>query len=129
VAKLIKFPFLGLGETIWVVTLSAAYFIIALYPSIMKYNYIYFSDDGSSVIIRFYSAGIMKGPRKAVEIPKNSLTGFRRGTRGAGLIPYIILYEIRQGREVTYPSINLSGLSRKERERVFRALAQYAPAR
>lgn len=129
VARLVKFPLLGLSETIWVVALSGTYFLIALYPSLMKYNYIYFSDDGSSVIFRFYSAGIIKGTRHAVEIPKRSFAGFSKGKKRAGLIPYIILYENRQGTEAKYPPILLTGLSRREREKVYSALSGFGPAR
>jgi hypothetical protein len=125
VAGVLKFPLLGMSETAWVVILSALYFGIAAYPSVLRYNYIYFSDDGSKIIIRFYSAGIFKGLRQSVEIPKKSFAGFRREKK-LGIIPSVSLLERRAGVTARYPSISLSALNRRERERIYKTLAQYA---
>lgn len=125
VARLIDFPVLGLSETAWVVILSAVYFSIAYFPSFLKYNYIYFSDDGDSVIFRFYSTGIFKGARQAIEIPKRVFAGYTTEKKRLRLIQYIILLEERRGVIARYPPVSLSALSRKEKEKVFRSLAKY----
>jgi len=128
IVKMIKFPLFGLNETIWVVSLSALYVLIAYYPTILKYNYIYFSDDGKSIIIRYYSAGIMKGARHSVEIPKHAFSGYSGGNIIPGLIPYIILYEKRQGKTAKYPPVYLSALKQQERERIYKSLSALTPA-
>jgi hypothetical protein len=128
IVKMIKFPLFGMNETIWVVSLSLIYVLIAYYPSFLKYNYIYFSDDGKSIIIRYYSTGIIKGARHSVEIPKHSFSGYARGSLIPGLIPYIILYEKRQGKIAKYPPVYLSGLKNKDRERIYKSLAVHTPA-
>ena len=127
IVKMIKFPLLGLNETIWIVSISVLYVLIAYYPTILKYNYIYFSDDGKAIILRYYSAGIMKGARHSVEIPKQSFSGYSGGNLIPGLIPYIILYEKRQGKVAKYPPVYLSALKKKDRERVYEALSAYSP--
>lgn len=128
VPKMLKFPLLGISETIWVVTLSVAYVLVAYYPTLLKYNYIYFSDDGKSVIIRYYSAGIMKGARHSVEIPKHAFSGYSKGNLIPGLIPYIIVYEKRQGKIAKYPPVYLSALKSGDREKIYRSLSALTPS-
>jgi hypothetical protein len=125
VAHIISFPLLGMGDTFWLSVFAAAYFLIALYPSLLRYNYIYFSDDGNSIILRYYSAGIMKGTKKSVEIPKQSFAGYSTERKFPGIIPYIILNQKRQGSVAKYPPISISALNRRERRRLVQALDLY----
>jgi hypothetical protein len=125
VARIIDFPILGMSDTAWVVILSSVYFSIAYFPSFLKYNYIYFSDDGDSIIFRFYSTGIFKGTKQSIEIPKGTFAGFTTERKRLGLIQYIILFEERQGVIARYPPVSMSALKRKEKERVFISLGKY----
>lgn len=125
VARLIDFPVLGMSDTVWVVTLSAIYFSIAFFPSFLKYNYIYFSNDGDAIVLRFYSTGIFKGTRQAIEISKESFAGFTTERKRLGLIQYIIMLEDRRGEIVKYPAVSISALDRKEKEKIFRSLEKY----
>ena len=43
----------------------------------LKYRYIYFSDDGPIIIFRYYSVGIFKGKRNSIEIPKREFAGYK----------------------------------------------------
>lgn len=127
IEKMIKFPLLGFSDAVWVGSLSVIYFLIAYYPTILRYNFIYFSDDGRSIILRYYSTGIFKGKRNSVEIPKGSYAGYTKGKRLPLMIPYIILREKRKGIIASYPPIYLSALSRKEKKKMFSALEAYNP--
>lgn len=124
IAGIIRFPLLGMSETSWVLILSVIYFILAVYPSLLKYNYVYFSDDGDAIIIRFYSAGFIKGARQAVEIRKKMFAGYKL-SRKYGIIPLIVLYEKRREGIAKYPPVSLSALSRKDRSRLFGTLDRY----
>jgi hypothetical protein len=125
VAKVIKFPLLGLSETIWVASLSAIYIYIAYFPTLLKYNYIYFSDDGKAIILRYYSAGIIKGTRHSVEIEKGSFAGYSTGSLFLGIWPYLILHQKHQGKTVKYPLVYISALKKIERNKIFMALEKY----
>jgi hypothetical protein len=127
IEKVIRFPLLGFNEAVWVGSLSVIYFLIAYYPTILKYNFIYFSDDGQSIILRYYSTGIFKGKRNSVEIPKGSYAGYTKGNRLPFMIPYIVLLEKRKGITASYPPVYLSALSRNERRKMFRTLETYKP--
>ncbi|MBE0675058.1 MAG: hypothetical protein IH591_10385 [Bacteroidales bacterium] len=71
----------------------------------------------------------MKGRKQAVEIPKKSFGGYSAERKLLGIIPYIILYEKRQGKMAKYPTISLSALTRRERERIFKSLDGITPVK
>lgn len=129
IEKMIRFPLLGFNETLWVLGLSVIYFLIAYHPTILKYNFIYFSDDGKSIILRYYSTGIFKGKRNSVEIPKESFAGFTKGRKLPLMIPYMVLHEKRRGIVASYPPIYLSALRRGEKRKMFLTLERYSPGR
>lgn len=129
IAKLIKFPFLGLSDTAWTLLLICIYFIIAFYPMVLNYQYIYFSDDGDSIIIRYFISGILGGKKNSVEINKNTFEGFNIESRFFGFIQSIILFQRIKGGIAKYPPIYISVLNRKERSKLLRSLNLYAPKR
>lgn len=124
--KQIKFPVLGLSVTDATLILVAIYLLVALYPMIFKYNYIYFSDDGPSVVLRFYSVGITKGTRKSIEIEKQRFVGY---VKKEGLFSSsVALMERVDRREATYPPVSLTSLTGKERKKLFTMLDRYGSA-
>ena len=124
--KHINFPVLGLSETEATLILIGLLILVALYPMILKYNYIYFSDDGPSILIRFYSVGIMKGAKKSIEIEKKRFLGYKRKE---GLISQSIsLIERADRREAIYPPVSITSLNKKERTKLFTTLDQYRSA-
>lgn len=45
-AGIIKFPLLGMTKSVWLLLITALFLIVILIPVILKYQYIYFSDEG-----------------------------------------------------------------------------------
>lgn len=111
--KELKFPVLGLNEGAWTLILLSIYAILAFYPMLFNYKYIYFSDDGPNIIFRFYTAGILKGKRNTVEIPKNEFAGYYIKNYAGGL-KMIILKQKLDRRVADYPPIHLGSLKNKE---------------
>ncbi|MCA1756107.1 MAG: hypothetical protein LC649_01440 [Bacteroidales bacterium] len=124
--KQIKFPIFGLSDTASTLILVAIYLLVALYPMIFNYNFIYFSDDGPSVVLRFYSVGITKGTRKSIEIEKQRFVGY---VKKSGLISSsVALIERVDRRDATYPPVSLTSLTRNERKKLFTMLDRYGSA-
>jgi len=120
--KLIKFPFLGLGETIWTVLLIAIWLLLAFMPMVLNYQYISFSDDGEFVIFRYFTSGIVGGRKNSVQISKASFSGYKTEKTFFGLISSIILFQkVPQGM-AKYPPIYISALTREEKEKLFKSL-------
>jgi hypothetical protein len=125
--KQIKFPVLGLSDTASTLILVAIYLLVAIYPMIFKYNYIYFSDDGPSVVLRFYSVGISKGKRKSIEIEKQRFAGYIK--KGGLFSSSVALIERVDRREATYPPVSLTALTGKERKKLYSMLERYGSLR
>ena len=122
VIKLIKFPFLGMGDTPWTVILIAIWVILAFMPMVLNYQYISYTDDGDFIIFRYFTAGIVGGKKNSVEINKISFAGYKTETRFFGMVHNIILYQKFQEGIARYPPIYISALSRAERDKIFKSL-------
>jgi len=127
IAKMIKYPLLGLSETGWTLILVGIYLIIVFLPVFLNYQYLFFSDDSEKIIFRYFTAGIFGGRKNSVEIDKNSFSGFNINSRFFGLIKSVTLYQKFREGVAEYPPVYISALSSKERAKVIRLLNIYLP--
>ncbi len=127
VAKLIKFPFLGLSDTTWTTVLVAIYLIIAFMPMVLSYQYVFFSDDTEKIIFRYFTAGIVGGRKNTVEIDKRTFSGYKIEPELFGLKQKLTLYQRFNEGVATYPPFYISALSDAERAKMVKSLNQYAP--
>jgi hypothetical protein len=126
-AKIIKFPLLGMNDTPWMVILVSIYLVLAFYPMVLNYQYIYYSDDGDHIIFRYFNAGIIGGKKNSVEISKSCFAGYRKESTFFGLIVSVTLYQQIAEGVAKYPPVYISILSRKERARVLNSLYSNTP--
>jgi hypothetical protein len=127
VAKIIKFPLLGLSDTYWIVLLVCIYLILAFYPMVLNYQYVYYSDDGDHIIFRYFFAGIVGGKKNSVEISKSSFAGYKKESSFFGLVQSLILFQQLPEGVAKYPPVFISILSRKERAKVLNSLYLHTP--
>jgi hypothetical protein len=126
-AKLIKFPLLGLSDTACTLIVVGLWLLICLVPMILNYQYVSYSDEGESIVFRFFTAGIVGGKKNAVEINKSVFTGYTSESKLLGLSRSIILYQkIGQG-TAKYPPIYITSLSREQRAKLISSLNSYIP--
>lgn len=126
-ARIIRFPLLGIDKTALTIMISAIFLIIMIVPQIFNYQYIYFCDEGESIIFRYYSAGLVPGKKNSVEINKRSFSGFTIDKKFLGLVESITLYQrLREG-IAKYPPIYLTALKRADKARIIRSLNSSAP--
>ena len=94
------------------------------WQAIIRPSYIYFSDNGEKIILRFYRVSALNRKKHSVEIPKNQFIKYeiRRFFPGR---ESIILYRSMPEGIARYPEISLSIVSRTDREKIKRALNQY----
>lgn len=126
-AGIIRFPVLGIDKTALTILVSAIFLIIIIVPHILNYQYIYFSDEGDSIIFRYYSAGLFTGNKNSVEINKRSFSGFTIDKKFFGIVESITLYQrLREG-IAKYPPIYLNALKRADKARIIKSLNSSAP--
>ena len=127
VVKMIKFPFLGMSDTVWTIILIGIWLILAFMPMFLNYQFISFSDEGDYIIFRYFTAGIVGGKKNSVEINKTSFSGYKIETRFFGLIQIITLLQKVQGGVAKYPPVYISALTQEEKAKVIKSLNLYTP--
>ena len=126
-AGIIKFPLFGMGKAAWIIILTVCFIIIMVIPVIMNFQYILFSDDGDTIIFRYYTTGLFSGNKNSVEIEKRTFSGFTVDKGFLGIIQSVTLYQRMKEGVAKYPPIFISALKREERETVLESLTSYAP--
>jgi hypothetical protein len=126
-AKVMKFPVLGLSDTVWTLIVVALWLIISFLPMVMNYQYVSYSDEGENLVFRFFTTGIVGGKKNSVEIHKSVFAGYTTESELLGLSKCIILFQkVGQG-TAKYPPIYITALSRGERAKLFSSLNSYVP--
>ncbi len=125
IAKMIKYPLLGMSETEWTLILVGLYMAYALIPMVLNYQYIFYSDEGENIVFRYFTAGIAGGRKNSIEINKRSFSGFKIDVRFFGLIRSITLFQKIQEGTAKYPPVYISALSSGEANKLLKSLNQY----
>jgi hypothetical protein len=127
VAKLIKSPILGIDDSIWTLILVLIWLLVALFPMVLNYQFIFYSDEGDAIIFRYFPAGIVGGKKSSVEISKSTFAGFKTEKKYFGLSKSIVLYQKLMQGVAKFPPIYISALSREQYGKLVHALNQYSP--
>ncbi|MCU0363885.1 MAG: hypothetical protein MUE32_11055 [Bacteroidales bacterium] len=126
-AEIIKFPIFGLSDTVVTLILVALYLFLAFLPMYLNYQYVSYSDEGDKISFRYFTAGIIGGRKNSLEIDKKSFAGFSVESRFFGLKKGLILYQNFREGKAKYPPVYISGLKKKERQKIFWSLKQHLP--
>lgn len=127
VASVIKFPFWGISKSVWTILFTVCFLIIIFLPVLLNYQYIYFSDEGDTIIFRYYTSGFLEGKKNSVEIGKKTFSGFTIDKSFFGLIQSITLYQRLKEGVAKYPPVYISALKRRDKESIIESLNSYAP--
>ena len=125
VIKMIKFPLLGMNDTVWTIIFVGIWLILALMPMFLNYQYISFSDEEDHIVFRYFNAGIVGGKKNSVEILKATFAGYKIESSFFGLVQNIILFQKLQQGIAKYPPVYISALTREEKAKVIRSLNQH----
>jgi hypothetical protein len=127
VAMMIKYPLLGMSDTVWTVILVVIYLFVVFLPVILNYQYISYSDEEEKLVFRYFTSGIFGGKKNSVEIDKRTFSGYKIEKRLFGLIQSITLFQqLKQG-VAKYPPVYISALTRSEKEKIIRSLGLHGP--
>lgn len=127
VAKLIRYPLLGMSDTIWTLILVIIWFFLTFIPMFLNYQFVFFSDDGEKIIFRYFTTGFVSGKKNSIEIDKRSFSGYKVKSGFFGLIQSITLYQKFNEGVAKYPPVYISALTREEKAKVIKSLSMYTP--
>jgi hypothetical protein len=127
IAELITYPLLGMSDSFWTGLLVCLYFLYAVYPMVLNYQYVYYSDEDDTIVFRYFLAGIFGGKKNSIKIGKESFAGYKIEKKYFGLMESVILYQqLREG-VASYPPVYLSNLTKKEKAKVLNSLYLHTP--
>jgi hypothetical protein len=126
-AELIKYPLLGISDTLWTILLISLYFILAFYPMVLNYQYVYYSDEGDTIVFRYFYAGIVGGRKNSVKIYKNNFAGYKTECKYFELMQSVTLFQQLKEGVAKYPPIYISNLTRDEKAKVLNSLYLHTP--
>jgi hypothetical protein len=115
----------GLNKYHWAIVVAALYFGSSLIESVLNFNYIYYSDDGDLIILRYFSMSFFNNKKNLIQIPKEHFLGYKIFDAYNGYKKTLILYQDFNGKEAKYPAVNISALSREQRDTIFKSLDRY----
>ena len=124
-AKMIDYPLLGMTEKTLTLVVTAIYALLFFLPVILSYQFIYYSDDGDYIILRYFSAGIVGGRKNSVEIDKRTFSGYKIDSKLFNLSTSITLFQKINDAVAKYPPVYISALNRDQREKLLRSLNKY----
>jgi hypothetical protein len=115
--------YLGLSNLGVTIILIIAYFIFYFYHLIVKTSYLFYTDDGFKITIRFYPLKPINPKKSLIEIPKNQFYTF---TYKKTLFREEVTVFQKYGKQVSkYPSFSLKGLKKVQKAKLLLALQAY----
>lgn len=124
--RVIRFPVAGIQESTATIVLASLYLVIIFMPLMLRKMYIYFSDDGENIVVKYFFAGMIAGKKNSIIINKQTFAGYKTEKGFLGLFPTLeISQRVRNG-IAKYPPISISSLKRREKEKIFNSLNSYS---
>lgn len=124
--RVIRFPVAGIKESTATIILAIIYVLIIFFPLFLKKMYIYYSDDGENIVVKYFYAGMIAGKKNSIIINKKTLAGYKLEKGFLGITPAIIITQSMKQGLAKYPPICISSLKRKEKENILKSLNSYS---
>lgn len=115
--------YLGLSNLGITLLIILAYFIFYFYHLAVKTSYLFFSDDGFKIIIRFYPLKPINPKKSSYEIPKNQFYKFT--FKKSLLWEEVTVYQKIGSNISKYPPFSIKGLKKEQKAKLFLTLKKY----
>jgi hypothetical protein len=115
-------PRFGISKVHLTIVFSGFILLYYILEYWIDFQYVYFSDLGDRIILRYYSLRPMQGLKNSIEIPKSHFVRFEILRSFLNLRPKLVLYARNKNQIAKYPPVCLSALTKKEREKIILSL-------
>ncbi len=115
--------YLGLSNQKISFILILIYLIFYFFHLAIKTSYLYFSDEGFKIIIRFYPLKPINPKKSSIEIPKNQFYKF--AYKKSLLREEVTVYQKLGANISKYPPFSLKGLKKEQKAKLILALKAY----
>jgi len=117
--------YLGMTKYHLAAFFAAIYLAIAIFEFILEPFYIFFSDEGENLIIRYFSTGYFNKKKQVIQIPKKSFTGYDIETSVFGLKKKLVLKQRFKSGEAKYHAISISLMNKNQQEMLVTSLDKF----
>lgn len=115
---------LGLERVYYIIIICSLYFGLFLYHYLLQPDFIFYTDNGPGIIMRFYHISAMNRKKHSIEIPKDMFVKYELEKFFFGN-ECLILYQRYKHNVAKFPAVSLSALSQKKKRRILESLDQY----
>ena len=113
-AEIFDKPILGIKREYFALVITFIYVAITLYRLVLNLNYIYYTDNGGKIVLKYYSLRPFMQNRKTIEIPRGALIKFVISESFFEHKKTLVLYQKIKNKTARYPEISLSALTEDE---------------
>jgi hypothetical protein len=116
---------LGLNKYAWGAVIGAVYLLAMMVEAWLELNYLYYTDQGDTLIFRYFSMSIFNRKKNSIEIPRKVFAGYEIRVSLRGLKRKIILMQRIKDKVVKYPAVSLTSLKKEEYVALLKNLDKY----
>lgn len=102
--------------------IGVLYVLMIIFNVIRDFNYIYYSDEGDKVVLRYFSLSIFTQKKSSIEIPKAALYGYMHNKSFMGLKEKIVLLQQLKNKVAKYPAVSITSLNTKQKNDLITSL-------
>lgn len=118
-------PPFWLNKYFLIILLAAGYISLNTVNYLKAPYFVYYSDQGEMIVLRYYPLSMFTSRKHSIEIPKQQFVRYELKTFLFGTQQKIILYQHFRDRVVPYPAVSLSAVDEEDRIRIFSSLQKY----
>ncbi|MFO7934750.1 MAG: hypothetical protein R6U78_11790 [Bacteroidales bacterium] len=116
---------LGINKYHVIIAIALIYIVINVVNYLKVPYYVYYSDQGEMIVMRYYQMSLFTNRKHSIEIPKKQFIKFELEPFLLGTQQRIILYQHFRNRVAKYPPISLSAVDKEDRQKIIDSLSGY----
>lgn len=114
----------GITKTIALLIAIVAYLLYVLITYVINYQYIFYSDEGDKIILKYVSLRPFDNKRNAIEISKGNYYGYKIRKSFLNLKEEIIFLIQTPNGIAKYPPISIAALTPKQKKILINSINQ-----
>ncbi len=112
----------GVSKYYFVIAIALAYTMVSIWGYFKKPYFLYFSDNGEMLVLRYYPVSIFNQRKNSIEIPKQFFVKYELRKFFLGTQEELIVYQFFRNKVAKYPPVSLSAVDKSDRERIIASL-------
>lgn len=108
-----------------IIFIAVVYVALNVYNSLKVPYFVFYSDQGEMIILRYYPLSLFTSRKHSIEIPKQQFVKYELKPFFFGQHQKIVVYQHFRNRVVPYPPISLSAVDEADRKRILASLQKY----